>query len=98
MTNDLDRVRCHSKYSHKSVDKDDLIKMTIIIVTIMNKEEGEYSCEEHSSEYSSVKYFKMCVYIHKKNTERNENENNTKKEIEIEDTNVEVKDREICNT
>ena len=35
MTNDLDRVRCHSKYSHKSVDKDGLIKMTIIIVTII---------------------------------------------------------------
>ena len=40
----------------------------------------------------------MCVYIHQKNIERNENENNTKKEIEIEDTNVEVKCREICNT
>ena len=35
MTDDLDRVRCHNKYSHKSVDEDDLMKMTIIIVTIM---------------------------------------------------------------
>ena len=40
----------------------------------------------------------MCVYIRQKNTERNENENNTKKETEIEDTNLEVKCKEIFNT
>ena len=42
----------------------------------------------------------MCVYIHQENIKRNEIENNTKKEIEIENENadVEVKCREICIT
>ena len=67
MTNDLDRVRCHNKYSHKCVDKDNLIKMTIIIVTIMIQgRRGVWLWRTFLRTFLSKAFQNVCIYPSRK--------------------------------